>query len=246
MFRFFKNILMQSFHYLLKLYRAIKFKIHILFSSYMSLDDLDKKLEKYCNYSDGYYVELGANDGITQSNSFYFEKKKNWSGVLIEPSPNNYLKCRKMRSSRNKFFCNACVGFDYKDKFVEMTYANLMTISNSLEKDLDNEKKFINQSSQYLKRYEDHFIFGAKARTLTSILIDAGSPEKMDFLSLDVEGSEIEVLKGFDFSRFSFKFLLIESRSPKELSNFLLPHQYLLESQFSKHDYLFKKYTNAS
>jgi len=207
----------------------------------MSLDDLDKKLEKYCNYSDGYYVELGANDGITQSNSFYFEKKKNWSGVLIEPSPNNYLKCRKMRSSRNKFFCNACVGFDYKDKFVEMTYANLMTISNSLEKDLDNEKKFINQSSQYLKRYEDHFIFGAKARTLTSILIDAGSPEKMDFLSLDVEGSEIEVLKGFDFSRFSFKFLLIESRSPKQLSNFLLPHQYLLESQFSKHDYLFKK-----
>ena len=147
---------------------------------------------------------------------------------------------------RNKIFCNACVGFDYEDEFVEMTYSNLTTISNSLEKDIGDEKKFINQSTHYLKSFEEHFIFGAKARTLTSILIDAGSPEKMDFLSLDVEGCEIEVLRGFDFSRFSFKFLLIESRSLDELSNFFLPHQYFLEAKFSEHDYLFKKFTNAS
>lgn len=242
--RLFKNMLLQNFPYLLKWYAVIRRKIYILFSGYVALNNLDKQLEKYCSYSDGYYVELGANDGIDQSNSFYFEKKKNWSGVLIEPSPNNYLKCRKIRSPRNKFFCNACVSFDYKEKFVEMTYANLMTISNSLKKDIDDDKKFINLSTQHLKSYEDHFIFGAQAKTLTSILIDANSPEKMDFLSLDVEGSEIEILKGFDFSRFSFKFLLIESRSLDELSNFLLPHKYFLESKFSEHDYLFKKYTN--
>ena len=44
-----------------------------------SLNQLDKKLEKFVNYNDGYYVELGANDGVSQSNSLYFETKRNWS-----------------------------------------------------------------------------------------------------------------------------------------------------------------------
>ena len=58
-----------------------------------SLNQLDKKLEKFVNYNDGFYVELGANDGVSQSNSLYFETKRNWSGILIEPSPHNFLLC---------------------------------------------------------------------------------------------------------------------------------------------------------
>ena len=44
--------------------------------NYVAANNLDKKIEKFINYRDGYYVELGANDGINQSNTFYFEKKK--------------------------------------------------------------------------------------------------------------------------------------------------------------------------
>ena len=85
------NMILPSF--LVKLIRSIKNSFNRNYIGYVALNNLDKQLEAYCNYQDGYYVELGAHDGITQSNSFYFEKKKNWKGVLIEPSPNNYLKC---------------------------------------------------------------------------------------------------------------------------------------------------------
>jgi FkbM family methyltransferase len=238
---YFKNflaILLPSI--LINTYRRLKSSLSRYFFGYVALNNLDRQLEEYCNYSNGYYVELGANDGITQSNSFYFEKKKQWKGVLIEPSPNNYLKCRKNRDPSNKFFCNACVSFDYNQEYVEMVYANLMTISKNIEKDLDSESAFLNRSLKYLNKYEDHFTFGAKAKTLTDILKTANSPNIIDFLSLDVEGSEMEVLKGLDFASYKFHYLLIESRSLEILKEFLLPCGYVLESKFSQHDFLFK------
>ncbi|MDC0512707.1 FkbM family methyltransferase [Gammaproteobacteria bacterium] len=239
--RFFQkylHMILPSF--LVKFIRSIKNSFNINYIGYVALNNLDKQLEAYCNHQDGYYVELGANDGITQSNSFYFEKKKNWKGVLIEPSPNNYLKCRQNRDPSNKFFCNACVSFDFKEEYVEMIYANLMTVSHNLEKDIDSESSFLKRSLKYLDKYEDHFTFGAKAKTLTDLLIEADSPNIIDFLSLDVEGSEMEVLKGLDFKKFHFHFLLIESRSIDILKNFLLRHGYVLEKKFSQHDFLFK------
>jgi len=237
-FQKYLHMILPSF--LVKFIRSIKNSFNRNYIGYVALNNLDKQLEAYCNHQDGYYVELGANDGITQSNSFYFEKKKNWKGVLIEPSPNNYLKCRQNRDPSNKFFCNACVSFDFKEKYVEMIYANLMTVSHNLEKDIDSESSFLKRSLKYLDKYEDHFTFGAKAKTLTDLLIEAGSPNIIDFLSLDVEGSEMEVLKGLDFKKFQFHFLLIESRSIDILKDFLLMHGYVLEKKFSQHDFLFK------
>lgn len=235
-----KYFLMIFPSFLIKFFRSIKNLYYRNYIGYVALNNLDKQLEAYCNYQNGYYVELGANDGITQSNSFYFEKKKNWRGVLIEPSPNNYLKCRQNRDPSNKFFCNACVSFDFKEEYVEMIYANLMTVSHNLKKDIDSEGSFLKRSLKYLDKYEDHFTFGAKAKTLTDLLIEADSPNIIDFLSLDVEGSEMEVLKGLDFESFHFHFLLIESRSIDILKNFLLTHGYVLEKKFSQHDFLFK------
>ena len=52
---------------------------------YFSLNSLDKKLEEYLDLDAGYFVELGANDGVNQSNTLYFEKFRGWHGVLIEP-----------------------------------------------------------------------------------------------------------------------------------------------------------------
>ena len=50
---------------------------------YKGANNLDKKIESYLNYNNGYFVELGANDGITQSNSYYFEKYRGWRGTLL-------------------------------------------------------------------------------------------------------------------------------------------------------------------
>ena len=207
--------------------------------SYFSLNNIDKKIEKYLNYKNGFFVELGANDGVRQSNTLYFELKKNWKGVLIEPSPNNFQKCLTNRSKRNSIFCNACVGFEYKDKYVDMKYANLMTFSDNLNLDI-NKKVFIKDSKKYLTQDEVIISFGAKARTLNSILIEANAPKIIDFLSIDVEGAEIEVLKGIDFDNFYFRYIVIEAIDKKKISHFLNKYNYIFLEKLTYHDYLFK------
>ena len=91
-------------------YQRITYLIRLFKGGYFSINGLDKKLEKYVNYDYGFFVELGANDGVNQSNSLYFEIKRNWKGVLVEPAPHNYQKCIEQRSKKNSIFCNACVG----------------------------------------------------------------------------------------------------------------------------------------
>tara|TARA_B110001450_G_scaffold250809_1_gene270019 strand:+ start:768 stop:1490 length:723 start_codon:yes stop_codon:yes gene_type:complete len=206
--------------------------------SYFAQSGLDKKLKKYINYDNGYFVELGANDGFTASNTLYFELKKNWRGVLIEPSPNLYLSCSHYRNRvGNKIFCNACVPFDYNEKYVEIDYAYLMSVSNDLEK--DTPENFIQNANLGLNKYIQNLRFGSIARTLSSILDESKAPQSIDLLSLDAEGAELAILKGIDFKKYSFKFMLIESRSPERLSEFLSQHGYSQIDQLSHHDYLF-------
>ena len=206
---------------------------------YYGLNELDKKLEEYVNYDNGFYVELGANDGVSQSNSLYFEQHRHWRGILIEPTPHKYLACCEARGEKNAIHCNACVAFDYKDKFVEIRYANLMSVSNSLTLDLPDTDAHLNSAQQYLPKNEHSFTFGAVAKPLTDILKSSNAPSYIDFLSLDVEGAELEVLKGLDFNAYRFKYMLIESRSQEKLEEFLANHEYKLKNKLSKHDYLF-------
>ena len=116
----------------------------------------------------------------------------------------------------------------------------IMSISENLELDLEDKDSHIESSKDFLSNNEDVFSFGATAVTLNSILEKSKAPKEIDFLSLDVEGAELEVLKGIDFDKFSFKYMLIEVRDIKRMESFLLQHGYLLEKQFSTHDYLFK------
>lgn len=206
---------------------------------YFGLDNLDEKLEKYLNYDNGFFVELGANDGVNQSNTFYYELFRNWTGVLIEPIPHNYFKCKSHRSNRTKVYCNACTSFDFKEKFVEIIYSNLMSISKGLETDIVDQDAHAEKGRKFLDSIEENISFGAVARTLNEILKDAEAPELIDFLSLDVEGAEIDVLKGINHDQYKFKFMCIECRSIDKLLDYLLPRGYQLVDKLSEHDYVF-------
>lgn len=221
-----------------KKYQYLKYRS--LKNNYKSLNDLDKKIESYVNFNNGYFVELGANDGVTFSNTYYFEKSRGWKGILIEPTPHNYLKCLKNRSKKNKIFCNACVSFDYKEKFVEIIYSDQMTVALGLETDISNPENHALGNKQYLEKNEVNFKFGAIADQLNNILSKAKAPKLMDFLSLDVEGAEMEVLKGINHDEYRFKFICIESRDIKKINNYLTINNYLLIEQLSPIDYLFK------
>ncbi|MCJ9751215.1 FkbM family methyltransferase [Neorhizobium sp. BETTINA12A] len=209
-------------------------------SAYFGLNELDRKIEKYIDYDNGFYVELGANDGIRQSNTYYFEKNRGWSGILIEPSPNNFLECRKNRSEKNAIFCNACVRFGYPHKYVDMSYGNLMSVSTNVEVDLESVAAHLELSRQFLRNREATFEFGAVAKPLSTILDEGNAPALMDILSLDVEGAELEVLMGVDFDRHNFRFMVIECRNIDRMQSFLEAKGYTLLDQLTEHDYLFK------
>ena len=211
----------------------------LLLGKYNSVNGLDQKLEQYVDYDLGFYVELGANDGVTQSNSLYFDRHRHWHGVLVEPSPHNFLKCRKRRGRTNRIYCAACVSFDYADEFVRMAYSNLMSTSLSLATDIADTRRHAKEGSVFLEPGEEVFEFGALARTLNSLLADAGAPRTIDFLSLDVEGAELEVLKGVDHQEYRFKFILVECRDLARMTEFLERHNYRQVDRFSEHDYLF-------
>jgi FkbM family methyltransferase len=207
---------------------------------YWGLNDLDKQIEKYLDFNSGFYVELGANDGKLSSNTLYYEQARNWRGILIEPAPNLYLECRQNRSSRNNVVCAACVSFGYKDEFVKIAYSDSMSVSLNVESDIADAMAHAELGRQFLRPGQTIFTFGALARTLNSILIEEKAPETIDFLSLDVEGAEIEVLKGVDHAAFKFRYMLIECRNFGKLEQYLGPLNYRMVERFNEHDYLFE------
>ena len=193
------------------------------------------------NYKNGFFVELGANDGIRQSNTFYFEKNLNWNGVLIEPIKKKYLKCLRYRSNKNYFYNNACVSFNYKHDKIKMFYSDLM--SSISDQEINNKvdaKKHAYEGKQYLLKDEDIEEVLVNVKTLNSIFEEINAPKLMDFLSLDVEGAELEVLNGINLLTYNFKFILIESRDDDEIKKYLTNKSYIFLEKISKRDLLFK------
>jgi FkbM family methyltransferase len=227
--------------------KAIILKSDLLVSlfhlRYFSIDSLDKKLEKYLDFNNGFFVELGANDGVNQSNTLYFERFRGWKGVLIEPFHPNYKELIRNRDSTNFFKNAACVGPTYTNLIVELAYSNLMTSTLGVNSDILDPVNHANQGSRFWGGTT--FLFEAPASTLNSILIEANAPTLIDFLSLDVEGVELEILKGVDHENFRFRYICVESRQFDELQTYLLSQEYEYIEKLSSRDYLFKNYRNT-
>jgi FkbM family methyltransferase len=149
--------------------------------SHPALHDMDRKLDAIIDRDGGFFVEAGANDGYTQSNTYWFERFRGWNGILVEPMALYVGECREGRSAT--VVRAALVPSDHEGDTVTMRFGDL---------------------GWYDGHDED-----VPARTLSSILDEAGAPE-VDLLSLDVEGFEPSALRGLDLDRHAPRWVLVE------------------------------------
>lgn len=214
----------------------IKFKTFVKkFRNFNSYNNLDKQMLEYINYKNGFYVDIGANDGVNQSTTWYFEKKLKWRGILIEPLPHVYKELIQNRSDKNYFFNCAAVSKDYKKKKIELSFNNDSLTAKIKSLEIDDKNK------QTIK---------VKALTIKEIFNKTKPNTKfIDFFSLDVEGAELEVLNGIDFKKNIIKFFLIETSNFKQLNSFMSKKKFKFVKRLSNYnlknlpdygDYLFK------
>lgn len=203
-----------------------------------ALHNIDHQL--YSKYfkgkSNGTFLEAGANDGITQSNTKYFEFYKGWQGILIEPVQELCNKCIDTRNINNIFCCAALVNDDYMDKTIEIVYTpecnGLLTVINN------------DDAPELLKRIgtQERFVRSVPAKTLNTILRNYWNDENtIDLAVIDVEGYEANALMGVDFNRWKIDYLLVEQLSEKSLVPEILKPFYKLVEVLGEHDYLYQR-----
>ncbi len=201
--------------------KALEIKPDLIRKSY-ALNRLDLKLTSYLTWEYGFFIEVGANDGISQSNTLYFEKYKNWQGILIEAIPELAEKCRINRS-KSVVENYALVPFDYAQDYIKIHYCNLMSFVDGAMRSEEEKKVHLRKGCQ-VQNINNSYEINVPAMTLTAI-IDKYGVKNIDLFSLDVEGFELDVLQGIDFDRYQPKFMLIEVRygDRKGIDSFLRP-----------------------
>ena len=180
---------------------------------------LQNKLNDIINKKEGFFIELGANNGLKQSNTAFFEKEMGWKGILIEPSLQGYEECKINRP--NSVCLNyACVSSDYNDDYVFGDF-----YSNDLMGSINGVR---NNSKNLIK---------VNAITLEKIL-DEHCHTNIDFLSLDTEGYELNILKGLNLEKYRPKFMLIEvyTEDFTNIVNYLNMKNYKLHSNLTNYN----------
>jgi FkbM family methyltransferase len=146
----------------------------------------------------GYFVEFGATNGIDLSNTYLLETKFSWTGILAEPGRVWEKKLKKNRP--NASIETLCVWKDSNSKlmFNETDTPELSTVDSFSYKDGHGNARSRG------KKYEVQTI------SLYDLLIKHHAPKYIDYLSIDTEGSEFEILKAFNFNEFSFGVISVE------------------------------------
>jgi FkbM family methyltransferase len=187
---------------------SIKNKIffYISIRTSFSAQYQDRYVVKLFNFKPGFYVDIGAFDGISNNNTLLLDKFYNWKGICIEPNPISYKKLLRYRKKSINY--NIAIS-NYKKK--------LQKFSN-----LDQLSRLSKKGNVLVKNF-----------SLKNIL----KKKKIDFLKIDVEGHELNVIRSIDFRKTTIKSILIE-RPTRKINSILKKNNFFLNKIFL-FDYLY-------
>jgi FkbM family methyltransferase len=180
----------------------------------------DYLLWQFFNFkTSGFFLDIGAFDGITISNTFSFERR-GWTGACVEAHPERFKACAAVRK---RTVHAACIATDARSIDLRIDRTGLFSGIAPNENEV---------SRLYANRGQGDPDFASvtvPAMRAADLLRPGDRP--IDFASIDVEGAEIEVLRGLDLSKNQPRLLLIEATTDDErdrLTAFLAPHGYQL------------------
>ena len=160
---------------------------------------------KFFNYAENlFFVDVGANDGATWSNSLSLEINYNWDGICIEPHPKAYERLLDHRKCK-------CLNVAVSDKDEEiffMVIEGKAEMLSGLVKDYhpDHKNRIIRETSANNdKVYKEKIL----SKTLKTIF-EENNIKNVDYLSIDTEGSELSILTGIDFNNVDIKLISLE------------------------------------
>lgn len=146
----------------------------------------------------GFFVEFGATNGVDLSNTYLLEKQFGWNGILAEPA-----KCwhKDLIKNRTCHIETDCVWSQSNSNLIfnETAIAELSTIN-----------QYSTQTDQHQKMRKNGITYDVKTISLIDLLDKHNAPHKIDYLSIDTEGSEYAILKNFDFHKYQFKVITCE------------------------------------
>lgn len=167
---------------------------------------------------DGYFIELGACDGLYYSNTLFFERNLNWNGICIEP---NDLYFKELQKNRK---CNVSNDLVYSVEGENVEFALCEAVSGIIDENIGpftNTKNTVNKIT----------------RTLEKVLDKFNAPNVIDYLSLDVEGQEYNILSTFPFDKYKFRCITVEHNEPHQGPK----QQMMIRDLLEKNGYKFVK-----
>ncbi len=167
----------------------------------------EEVIDSYNGSRDGVYIDIGANDGISHSNTYALEKYFNWKGLLIEPLPRLLKHLINHRNEYNNYFINACV---YNKTYMS-TFMEVVGGTGEFSGVADTWPWYENNAhnNSYVKSMIPCFHIQE--------VLDAYGLTHVDYMSVDAEGADMLILQGIDWSRFTANIVSVECHDTKSL-----------------------------
>lgn len=181
----------------------------------------------------GFFIDIGANDGISGSTSSVFEEL-GWNGACIEANPHLFKKLIENRNVKCFNVAMSDVNIE-KAKFYNikqncfLSFLNLGLSENELNNTLNRIRDSLLLSKKLLKDNEeiDLEIIDVKVINFEKLMSNFPNIKHIDFFSLDIEGGEMSVLRSIDFNKYTFSLLTIETNNNREeINNFVCSKGY--------------------